>query len=382
MYSLLDYGKMLSDPVRTSAYAESLRRVVRPGSVVVDIGTGSGIFALLACRCGARRVYAIEREDIIQVAREIAAANHCSDRIEFIQDLSTRVTLPEQADVVVSDLRGILPWFDRHIAAIADARRRFLRPGGTVVPQRDTLWAALVEAPEVYADLVRPWSENQYGFDLRPVRPLGLSNWYKAGIKAEQFLSPAECWATLDYTAVEDVNVCREATWTAVRGGACHGFAVWFDTVLVDGVGFSNSPAGPQAIYGTVFFPWLEAVTINPGDKVSLRIEARIVAEDYVWTWDTCVFDGGATRSVKASFKQSTFYAEPLSPKRLQSRAADCTPALDEEGRIDQFILGLMDGQHSLGDIARRVAVCFPRQFDKWESALARVGELSEKYTR
>jgi len=381
MYSVLDYGRMLSDPVRTKAYAESLRRAVRPGSVVVDIGTGSGIFALLACRCGARKVYAIEPEDIIQVAREIAAANHCADHIEFIQDRSTRVTLPEQADVIVSDLRGVLPWFDHHLAAIADARRRFLRPGGTLVPQRDTLWAALVEAADVYDDLVRPWSEDQYGFDLRPVRSLGLNTWLKARIQAEQFLSPAQCWATLDYAAVEDVDVCREASWTAVRGGTCHGFAVWFDSVLADGVGFSNSPAGPQAIYGTVFFPWMEPVTLDRGDKVSLRIEAKIVGEDYIWNWDTCVFDGGPAQSVKASFKQSTFFEAPLSPKRLRRRAADYTPSLDEEGQIDHFILGLMDGQHSLGEIARRVADRFPKQLDKWETALVRVSEVSRKYS-
>ncbi len=122
MYSVAVYGEMMGDAVRMRAYAQALREAVRPGSVVLDIGTGTGIFAMLAARFGARRVYAIEPADAIQVARDIAAANGCADRIEFIQGLSTEVSLPERADVIVSDLRGVLPLYQRHLPSIVDAR--------------------------------------------------------------------------------------------------------------------------------------------------------------------------------------------------------------------------------------------------------------------
>ena len=57
MYPITAYGRMIADEVRMDAYVSALRFVVRPDSVVVDIGAGTGIFALLACRFGARRVY-------------------------------------------------------------------------------------------------------------------------------------------------------------------------------------------------------------------------------------------------------------------------------------------------------------------------------------
>src|SRR5256714_2578071 len=145
MYGLGAYGSMIADRVRVEAYAEALRKSVRKGSVVAEIGTGPGIFAVLACQLGATRVYAIEPSEIIQVAREVAAANGCADKIEFFEELSDRVTLPVRANVVLSDLRGVLPLFQRHIPAIVDARRRFLAPGGTLIPQKDMLWAAIVE---------------------------------------------------------------------------------------------------------------------------------------------------------------------------------------------------------------------------------------------
>jgi len=94
MYDLNAYGRMMADQVRMDAYVTALRQAVQPGCVVMEIGTGAGIFALLACQCGARRVYAIEPSDAIEVARAAAVANGYADRITFLQDLSTNVTLP------------------------------------------------------------------------------------------------------------------------------------------------------------------------------------------------------------------------------------------------------------------------------------------------
>jgi protein arginine N-methyltransferase 1 len=65
---------MIADNVRTSAYEQALRQSIRPGSTVLDIGTGIGFFAVLACHLGARKAIAVEPDDAIQVAREAAAA--------------------------------------------------------------------------------------------------------------------------------------------------------------------------------------------------------------------------------------------------------------------------------------------------------------------
>ena len=73
MYSLHFYGQMLADATRMEAYGAALRQTVRPDSVVMDLGCGPGVFAVLACKLGARRVYAVEPENVISLAREIAA---------------------------------------------------------------------------------------------------------------------------------------------------------------------------------------------------------------------------------------------------------------------------------------------------------------------
>jgi type I protein arginine methyltransferase len=144
---------MIDDSLRFNSYAKAISRGVRAGDVVAEIGCGPAVFALLACQAGAKRVYAIETEDIIDVARQIAAANGFADRIQFFQNDSRKVELPERVNAIVSDIRGVLPLFDGALASLQDARRRFLAPKGVMIPRRDILKAAIIEAENSYSRL-------------------------------------------------------------------------------------------------------------------------------------------------------------------------------------------------------------------------------------
>ena len=141
---------MITDRHRFDAYVNALRAAIRPDTSVLEIGTGIGLFAVLARQFGARRVVALEPSDAVTVARLIAKDNRVPD-IEFIQALSTDLNLSERFDIIVSDLRGVLPQMKGHIETIVDARERLLAPGGIIIPAVDTLYAAPVELPEFYA---------------------------------------------------------------------------------------------------------------------------------------------------------------------------------------------------------------------------------------
>jgi protein arginine N-methyltransferase 1 len=379
-YSLAGYGAMIADRSRIEAYASALRRVVGSGSVVTDLGCGTGIISLLACRFGARRVFAIEPADAIQVAREAARANGFADQIEFFQDHSTRISLPEKADVVVSDLRGVLPPFQQHIPAIVDARARHLKPAGKLIPQRDTLWAAVVEAPEPYAKLAEPWSVGPYDLDLSAGLHLVLNTWTKSRLRPEQLLTKPQSWATLDYHRIESPTVEGACECPVIRSGTAHGILVWFDAVLLDGIQFSNSPYVPEMIYGAAFFPWLDAVPVAPGDTASLTLHANLVGDDYVWRWNSrlTASDGAC----KARFEQSTFFGTPLVPAALRKRASNFVAARSADAEIAAAVLALMDGSLTVADIAARIQQQFPGRFASQREALAHVGDLCVKYSR
>ena len=362
------------------AYVRALRQAVNPESIVLDIGAGTGIFSLLACQLGAKKVYAIEPADAIQVAREIAAENGYENQIEFVQKLSTEVKLPERADVIISDLRGILPLFQQHIPSLIDARKRFLAPGGILIPQQDVLWAAVVEAPHLSSQIFEPWDDNCYGLNMMVALKVVTNVWSKGWVTPAQLLTPAKSWAILDYNTIEHPDVSGEITATVARSGIASGLTVWFDATLAAGLGFSNAPGMPELVYSMAFFPWSKPVPVTAGDRVSVKLQANLVNEDYVWRWNSQVFERGDANRVKANFKQSTFFGKPLSLSQLHKQADNYIPKLNLEGQIAQLILQLMGEGMVLGEVAKMLMQKFPERFPSWNAALSRVGELSRLY--
>jgi type I protein arginine methyltransferase len=316
MYSLHFYGEMMADSGRIEPHVEALRRTVKPDSVVLDLGCGPGLFALLACKFGARRVYAVEPDNTINIAREAAAANGFADRIEFFQNVSTEVTPPELVTIIISDLRGVLPWFTQNVTTIIDARQRLLAPGGVLIPRRDLLWATVVEATDQFQEIVGPWQDKNFDVDLSAGVSKITNIWRKTTIKPESFLSEPVCCATLDYTEVVSPDLRAEILWRVQRTGTAHGIAVWFDADLAEGIGFSNHPAAPELIYSQAFFPFSRPVAVREGEPVNVKLRADHVKNDYVWSWATDFTDQ------KIRFEQSTFYGVPLSPELLKKKYA------------------------------------------------------------
>jgi protein arginine N-methyltransferase 1 len=327
-------------------------------------------------------VYAIESGDIIQLARQAAANNGLADHIEFIQGISTRLDLPEKVDVIVSDVRGILPHCEMGLPSIIDARGRFLRSGGRLIPQRDLLWAGLVHAPDAHSEMVGAWKTNGYELDFQMIRDKALNSWRKFRFTCDHLVSEPCCWATLDYRTLASPNTAGQIQWTLDRVTRVHGLALWFDCEVSDGVGFSNSPASPtKQIYGQAFFPWSRPVELSPGDEVSVQIRADLIGGDYVWCWNTDITSRACPSRPLASFRQSTFHGSLLSPARLRKRASAFVPTLNEDGRADCMILQQMADGLPLNQIARNLADQFSRLFPTSQKALDRVGDLSAKYS-
>jgi protein arginine N-methyltransferase 1 len=381
VYTLAAYGRMIRDRLRIDAYHRALAGAIGPESVVLDIGAGTGIMSLLACRLGARRVIAVDPSAAIHVAGEMAAANGCRDRLEVVQGLSTGLELAERADVIVSDLRGILPFERQHIPSVIDARARLLAPGGVLIPRADTLWAAPADAPDVYGEFMTPWTEGACGLDLQRAGSLAVNTWIKARVAPGQLLAAPQRWVTIDYEQVAGPSAHGEMCFRVERAGTAHGIAVWFDADLGSGVTFSNAPGQPELIYGQAFFPLTAPVTVDRGDSIAIELHANLVGDDYVWRWFTRVYEQDVSDRVTAEYRQSTFLGQPLPAASLRKRAATFVPRPKAEAAVDGLILSLMDGKASSGEIARTVMASFPSRFRSWEDALACVGRVALEYS-
>ncbi len=360
-----------------ASYHQALSAVIQPGMVVLDIGTGTGIHSLMAAQLGARRVYGVELDGVVDIAREIAEANGYGAVIEYHQADVRSLDLPEPADVVVSDLRGVMPLFGSHLATIIEVRDRHLAPGGVLIPQADRLWATLVHLPNTYTQHYHePWQSQPYGFDFSAAQRYVTNRWRKVRLRPEDCLVPPQIWATLDYPQLQDPHVQGEVQWNIATDCRCHGLGLWFDATLGAGVGFSNGPDQPPLIYGQAFFPWPQPLDLQRGDRITLHLRADLVNQRYVWQWHSTLIRGDR----RTTFRQSTFNADPFNPAALAKRRHTHRPTLGRAGQMAQVALARMAAGDSLGEIAQRLEGQFPDQFDNSAQALTWVTELSDRY--
>jgi protein arginine N-methyltransferase 1 len=380
MYSLRDFGSMIGDKARFDAYAKAIARAVRPGDTVAEIGCGPAVFSLLACRAGARRVFAIEMDDSIDYARKLAAANGFTDRIEFFQTDSRKTQLPERVNVIVSDIRGAMPLHGHAIPSLEDARMRLLAPAGIMIPQRDTLKAAVIEAAKYYAELTSPWQSLVPVLDLSSSLAPILNQTYSVSFKKEQLLTEPKDWGLLDYTVGAAARATAELEFRTAREGTAHGLCVWFEAKLFEDFGYSTGPGAVDSVYGQLFLPWLQPVTLEEGQKIQVVLHADLVGQDYIWRWETTI---AATASHPAfHFQQSTFQGANFSPHALRCQSADYAPRLSEAGQADLWMLQRMDGITSLQTIAQCASQQFPRLFSSWREAFRRATDLSKDFSR
>ena len=126
---------MLIDEVRTTRFLRAILGAVKPGDVVLDMGCGTGVLSYFACIAGAKRVYAVEHESIIELAKAICGHNGFQERVIFINDWSTNIEMPEPVDVIITETIGNLGFEEGILGWIIDAKKRYLTEGGRIIPR-------------------------------------------------------------------------------------------------------------------------------------------------------------------------------------------------------------------------------------------------------
>jgi len=377
-----EHRQYLADGNRVSAFRHAIEEVVTPGDVVLDLGSGTGILGLMACRAGAKRVYAVDEGPIVGLAREVAKANGFQDRITHIKGLSTRVALPETVDIVLADQIGRFGLESGILEYFADARVRFLKPGGVMVPDEVRLIVAPVENQTLF-DQVEFWRRAPAGFDFGAACTIAANTGYPARFDSAHLLGvPARAISLRLSTATPDA-LNAEVVLAAARPGTLHGIGGWFEAQLSPGVTLTNSPLAARPIFRMqVFFPIGRPVSLEERDHIDVRL--RILPAGGIVSWTVEVRgarDGhGPSPIRKGRFAHSTFQGMLICKEDLERTDLRFLPRLSPWGEARRSVLELCDGRKDLREIEREIQHRHPALFQSFAEAAAFVTEVVTRY--
>jgi protein arginine N-methyltransferase 1 len=281
----LEQQRMLVDKARCDAFREAIRRTVKPGDTVVDLGAGTGLLSFFALQAGARHVYAIEMSRITDVAAELIEANGFRDRVTLIRKNSKKVRLPERCDVLVSETLSTFCFDTENIIEyIADARKRFLKPGGRLIPESAVTFL-LPFSSEAFGAGRLP--ARFYDLDYQAFRKKLFGDYFlvRASGKPFQALSqPAQCYQ-IDFWKDTQNPGKTFLPFRISAEGRLDGFLGWFAARLCEGVTISNSPYLPLTSWWQLYLPTLEQPQVRAGQTILLHLDPNIIAGEAEWIY-------------------------------------------------------------------------------------------------
>lgn len=374
--TLDDHKDFLSDPVRLDAYGRAIAEVVKPGDVVLDLGAGTAIFAMLACRAGAARVYAVDDGGVIEIGRAAAAANGYADRITFLCGHSTKIYLPEKCDVAITEQMGGFGFEAGVVEFLNDARRRLLKPAAITIPRRIETFLAPVENPESYA-LVEFWEQRRAGFDFSAARPFAANDEDFGYYEARHLIGEPQGATGFDLDHVCPDIIPLQTELQITRAGLLHGLGGWFAAHLSATAVLTNSPLAPQGMdRATAFFPLERPVPVTAGARVAVAM--RLVPADEIVDWQVRVI--GADGKLLGAFDQSSLRGDLVSREERARLAPGYTPRLSRHSAARRLALNLCDGVATVDQIEREVARQYSEIFSSPGAIRRFVAETIQEY--
>jgi type II protein arginine methyltransferase len=267
---------MLNDTERNASLASAMERLIPPGSVVLDIGSGSGLLAMVALRAGAARVYTCEENPLLaEIARQVISGHGMSDLITVLDKRSTDLIvgrdLDRRVDVVACEIvdcgligEGLLP-------TIRHARQHLLAPGGLLIPGSARLYGQLISSAAITG---LNQVQNALGFDVSLMNAVATCGHFpvRLGTWPHQLLSEPTELAAFDLASDPLAPGRRQLSAYVTESGEAHGLVAWFELDLGNGIVLRNSPDNIASHWMQALIPFDKPAVVASGQQLSIEL--------------------------------------------------------------------------------------------------------------
>ena len=275
---------MINDAARNDAYFAAIKRAVDNDTLVLEIGTGSGLLSMMAAESGAGKVITCETvETIAKTARKIIDDNGYGKKITVLNKKSTELIvgedMPRKADLMISEILSAEFVGEGVRTTLSDANKRLVKRSGKVIPETGTIKVALIgESPEI---LSIANAMNVYGYDLSTFNSITKS---KIDLKLEKeapFLSrPKDAF---DLCLSDSNNISKQKKNLELKcnkEGNCIGLIQWISINLYEDIKYENVPGKGCSHWPTPIYLFDEPMKLKIGDRVTIK---GFLGEDSVW---------------------------------------------------------------------------------------------------
>ena len=255
-FTMLHAASLLGQKSRLEKFRKAIREAVKEGDYVVDLGTGSGVLAIMAAKAKAGRVTAIEiNPEAIDYASRAARLNGVENVVEFVQCNFSDFVPNVRADVVICEMLSSMMLVEQQIPASVHAVESILKPGGILLPQDVTIFLVPVESPETWGKF--RFQEIQFPQVVQT-----------ATQETTRDLADMKVLESLKLMSLkQNTTIDETLRFTIVDKGTIHGLVGAFEARLFGDIQLKMEDGWKQ-----LFIPMEQPIEVSSGDVFTVRV--------------------------------------------------------------------------------------------------------------
>ncbi|TFH06357.1 MAG: methyltransferase domain-containing protein [Candidatus Thorarchaeota archaeon] len=255
-FPILQAVSLLSHKSRIHKFSQAIEKTIHSNDVVFDLGTGSGILAILAAKQGARVTAIDANAESLRYAELAAEMNGVAENIKFIHSHFYDFKPQEKADVILCEMLSSVMLIEQQIPASRYAVSHLLKTDGTIMPQKVKLFVVPVENELL---------SNRFNIEGLQFPRIPQT----ANREQSKDLANLQELETFDLTTQSNqpASIDKQLDFEIVQSGTAHGIVGMFESKLFEDITLEMEDGWRE-----LFLPFPKSVDTKVGDRLSIRV--------------------------------------------------------------------------------------------------------------